>query len=366
MLKKKILFIDRDGTILQEPSSDCQIDRLEKFEFIPGVIGALSQLAAETDYRFVMVSNQDGLGSPVFPLENFLPWQQLMLKTLEGEGVCFDEVLIDNSFPEEFSYRRKPSAGMVEKYLNELLDRENSYVIGDRLSDMQLAANMGIRGIYRGEEAPADLPVACCTKSWFEIRDFLKRGCRRVKIERRTLETAVGVELDLNGCGRVGIETGIAFFDHMLEQIARHGGVDLHVQVKGDLEVDEHHTIEDTAIVLGEAFRETLGSKKGIERYGFALPMDESKAEVLLDFGGRACLVWDVAFAREYVGNFPTEMTRHFFASFCESSKCNLHIEAKGENTHHLIEAIFKAFARCIRMAIRQTGTDIPSSKGTL
>lgn len=366
MLKKKILFVDRDGTILREPSVDQQIDCLEKFEFIPGVIGALRQLAMETDYRFVMVSNQDGLGTPAFPLENFLPLQQLMLQILEGEGVRFDEVLIDGSFPEEPSYRRKPSVGMVEKYLNELLDRENSYVIGDRLSDMQLAANMGIRGIYRGGEIFTDLPVAFCTESWLEIRDFLKQGCRRVKMERRTSETEVCVELDLNGSGRAGIDTGIAFFDHMLEQLARHSGVDLYFQVKGDLHVDEHHTIEDAAIVLGSAFREALGSKKGIERYGFALPMDESKAEVLLDFGGRACLEWRVAFTREYVGDFPTEMTRHFFASFCESSKCNLHIVAEGENMHHLIEAIFKAFARCIRMAIRQTGTVIPSSKGIL
>ncbi|MFR2510727.1 imidazoleglycerol-phosphate dehydratase HisB, partial [Odoribacter laneus] len=219
---------------------------------------------------------------------------------------------------------------------------------------------------YRGGEIFTDLPVAFCTESWLEIRDFLKQGCRRVKIERRTSETEVCAELDLNGSGRAGIDTGIAFFDHMLEQLARHGGVDLYFQVKGDLHVDEHHTIEDAAIVLGSAFREALGSKKGIERYGFALPMDESKAEVLLDFGGRACLEWRVAFTREYVGDFPTEMTRHFFASFCESSKCNLHIVAEGENMHHLIEAIFKAFARCIRMAIRQTGTAIPSSKGIL
>lgn len=366
MLKKKILFIDRDGTVLREPPADYQIDCLEKFEFMPGVIGALRELAEKTDYRLVMISNQDGLGTSAFPLEDFLPYQQLMLKTLEGEGVCFDEILIDTSLPEEHSDRRKPAPGMVEKYLNELLDRENSYVIGDRLSDMQLAANMGIRGIYIGEEPFTELPVVCCAKSWQEVLVFLRKGCRRTKVERRTSETYVYAELDLNGSGKAEINTGIAFFDHMLEQIARHGGVDLVLQVKGDLKVDEHHTIEDTAIVLGTCFREALGSKRGIERYGFALPMDESKAEVLLDFGGRVCLMWKADFTREYVGDFPTEMTRHFFASFCESSKCNLHIEATGGNTHHLIEAIFKAFARSLRMAIRQTSTVIPSSKGII
>lgn len=361
---KKILFIDRDGTMIKEPPVDFQVDSLEKLEFVPGVIGALGRIVGETDYRLVMVSNQDGLGTPSFPMEDFLPPQQMMLKTLAGEGITFDEILIDESFPEDHSPRRKPCTGMVEKYLNEYLDYENSYVIGDRVTDMQLAANMGIRGIYLGQECPADLPVVLSTVSWEEIATFLKSGSRKVKISRKTSETSVSVELDLNGSGCPDVKTGLSFFDHMLDQIARHGGLDLTVRVSGDLEVDEHHTIEDTGIVLGECFAEALGRKKGIERYGFALPMDEAKAEVLLDFGGRACLEWNVSFDREYVGDFPTEMTKHFFASFCQSCKCNLHVTAGGENTHHVIEGIFKAFARAVRMAVRQTGTAIPSSKG--
>lgn len=363
---KKILFIDRDGTIIQEPPVDFQVDSLSKFEFVPGVIGALRRIVEETDYRLVMVSNQDGLGTPAFPMEDFLPPQELMLKTLAGEGIVFDEILIDESFPEDHSPRRKPRTGMVEKYLNEYLDYDHSYVIGDRLTDMQLAANMGIRGIFLGDSFPEGLPVALNSSSWGEIATFLKSGSRKAKICRKTSETSVLVELDLNGGGRPDIHTGIAFFDHMLEQIARHGGVDLTVKVSGDLEVDEHHTIEDTGIVLGECFAEALGRKKGIERYGFALPMDETRAEVLLDFGGRACLVWQVELCREYVGDFPTEMTKHFFDSFCQSCKCNLHVTASGENTHHLIEGIFKAFARAIKAAIRQTGTGIPSSKGVV
>lgn len=363
---KKILFIDRDGTIIQEPPVDFQVDSLSKFEFLPGVIGALRRVVEETDYRLVMVSNQDGLGTPAFPMEDFLPPQELMLKTLAGEGVTFDDILIDDSFPEDNSPRRKPRTGMVEKYLNEYLDYENSYVIGDRLTDMQLAANMGIRGIFLGDAPTGDLPVVLNSTSWGEIATFLKSGSRKAKISRQTSETSVLVELDLNGSGRPDIHTGLAFFDHMLEQIARHGGVDLTVQVSGDLEVDEHHTIEDTGIVLGECFAQALGRKKGIERYGFALPMDEAKAEVLLDFGGRACLEWQVELSREYVGDFPTEMTKHFFDSFCQSCKCNLHVTASGENTHHVIEGVFKAFARAIKAAIRQTGIGIPSSKGVV
>lgn len=363
---KKILFIDRDGTIIQEPPVDFQVDSLAKLEFVPGVIGALRRVVEETDYRLVMVSNQDGLGTPSFPMENFLPPQELMLKTLAGEGIVFDEVLIDESFPEENSPRRKPRTGMVEKYLNEYLDYENSYVIGDRVTDMQLAANMGIRGIFLGDAATEDLPVALSSSSWGEIAAFLKSGSRKAKIFRKTSETSILVELDLNGSGRPDIHTGLAFFDHMLEQIARHGGVDLTIKADGDLEVDEHHTIEDTGIVLGECFAEALGRKKGIERYGFVLPMDEAKAKVLLDFGGRACLVWQVELCREYVGDFPTEMTKHFFDSFCQSCKCNLHVTASGENTHHVIEGIFKAFARAIKAAIRQTGMGIPSSKGVV
>jgi imidazoleglycerol-phosphate dehydratase/histidinol-phosphatase len=351
-MKKKILFIDRDGTILREPRPDMQVDRLDKFEFMPGAVTALARLAAETDYRFVMVSNQDGLGTPSFPREDFEPLQQLMERTLAGEGVVFDEVLVDDSFERDASPRRKPRTGMVDKYLNETLDRENSWVIGDRATDMQLAANMGIGGIrFDG--------------SWDAVYRFLKGGARRARVVRKTAETDVSVEVDLGG-GGAEISTGIAFFDHMLAQIARHGDVGLKINVRGDLCVDEHHTIEDTAIALGECLREALGGKKGIGRYGFALPMDESCAEVLLDLGGRACLVWNARFDREYVGDFPTEMTRHFFSSLCQGAACNLRVRAAGDNTHHMIEAIFKAFARCLRDAVRITGEGVPSSKGVL
>ena len=363
---KKILFIDRDGTILKEPPGDFQIDRPEKFEFVPGVIGALRTIVERTDYRLVMVSNQDGLGTAAFPMADFLLPQQLMLNTLKGEGIVFDEILIDASLPEEHSRFRKPEIGMVEKYLNEYLDYENSYVIGDRLTDMQLASNMGIQGILFGEKQEAGMQLALNTASWKEIATFIVSGSRKTRMVRKTKETEVTVSLDLNGTGRGRIETGLAFFDHMLEQIARHGGVDLDIRVKGDLEVDEHHTIEDTAIVLGECFASALGSKKGIERYGFALPMDEAAASVLLDFSGRAWLEWNVPLKREYVGDFPTEMARHFFASFCQTCRCNLHVSASGENTHHVLEAVFKAFARAVRQAICQTGTAVPSSKGVI
>lgn len=363
---KKILFIDRDGTIIKEPSDDFQVDNWEKLEFVPGVIGALQEIVRETDYRLVMVTNQDGLGTECFPMDAFLPPHEFMLKTLAGEGVFFDEVLIDGSMPEEHSLYRKPGTGMVEKYLNEYLDRKNSYVIGDRLTDMQLAANMGIQGIFLGREMPEGAPVVLSTPAWSKIARYLKKGSRQAVQVRKTLETEVRVALDLNGSGQGELKTGIAFFDHMLEQVVRHGEVDLVVSVKGDLQVDEHHTIEDTAIVLGNCFNEALGDKKGIGRYGFALPMDEAKAEVLLDFGGRSWLEWNVSFHREYVGDFPTEMTKHFFASFCQGAKCNLHVTAHGENTHHLVEVIFKAFARCLRMAVKQEGGVISSSKGVL
>lgn len=364
---KKILFIDRDGTIIQEPPGDCQVDSMAKLAFVPGVIGALRGLVQETDYRLVMVSNQDGLGTASFPMEDFLPPHEFMLKTLAGEGIVFDEILIDESMPEEASPRRKPAIGMVEKYLNEGLDRVHSYVIGDRITDMQLAKNMGVRGILLGKEKVDQLPVDLATDSWERIACFLKRGSRQAVKVRKTLETEVRVALDLNGSGEGDVKTGIAFFDHMLEQVIRHGGIDLVISTQGDLDVDEHHTIEDTAIVLGQCFAEALGSKKGIGRYGFALPMDEAKAEVLLDFGGRSWLEWNAVFCREYVGDFPTEMTRHFFASFCQGAGCNLHVNAQGENTHHMIEAIFKAFARCLRMAVRQDdGGRIPTTKGLI
>ena len=366
MEKKKILFIDRDGTLIREPVDE-QVDSLSKLEFVPGVIGALSRIVADTDYRLVMVTNQDGLGTEAFPMEMFLPPHELMLKTFEGEGVRFDEVLIDESFPTDNSPRRKPRTGLVDKYLNDTLDRENSYVIGDRLTDMELAANMGIKGLYLGPEGDVkDIPGTLAAGGWKEIADVVVCGARKMSVRRTTSETDVQIMLDLNGSGKGDISTGIGFFDHMLDQIARHGGIDLSVKVKGDLEIDEHHTIEDTALVLGECFARTLGSKKGIERYGYCLPMDESRAEVLLDFGGRYALVWDVELAREYVGEFPTEMTRHFFDSFAQAAKANLHVKASGENTHHVVEAVFKAFARAIKMAVARTGGGIPSSKGVI
>ena len=330
------------------------------------MIGALREITGNTDFRLVMVSNQDGLGTADFPMEDFMLPQTLMLKVLESEGIVFDEICIDPSRPEEYSRFRKPGIGMLEKYLNEYLDTENSYVIGDRETDMQLAAHMGIKGIWLGEWRETDLPVVLHTDSWREITRFIISGSRKVRICRKTAETEVTVTLNLNGEGCCSIKTGLSFFDHMLEQIARHAGVDLEIGVRGDLKVDEHHTVEDTAIGLGECFAKALGSKKGIERYGFALPMDDAKAEVLLDFGGRTWLEWGVTLKREYVGDFPTEMARHFFASFCQSGQCNLHISAQGENTHHILEAVFKAFARAVRQAIRQTGGGIPSSKGCL
>ena len=351
---KKILFLDRDGTILREPA-DQQIDRLDKFEFMPGAIAALAQLAAETDYRFVMVSNQDGLGTPAFPCRDFEPLQELMVRTLAGEGVVFDEVLIDDSFPEWNSPCRKPRTGLVDKYLNDTLDRENSYVIGDRKTDMQLAENMGVKGIMLDEN----------TCPWGAVYRLLKNASRRASVRRTSVETDVLVEIDLNG-GDADISTGMGFFDHMLQQIARHGGIGLKVKTQGDLHVDEHHTIEDTAIALGECLRRALGGKNGIGRYGFALPMDESRAEVLLDLGGRACLVWDAAFNAERVGDFPTAMTRHFFASLCQGAACNLHVRAAGDDAHHTIEAIFKSFARCLRDAVALTGEGVPSTKGML
>ncbi|MDR1273278.1 MAG: bifunctional histidinol-phosphatase/imidazoleglycerol-phosphate dehydratase HisB [Odoribacteraceae bacterium] len=363
---KKILFIDRDGTIIQEPPGDFQVDSLEKLLFLPGVIGALRDLVTRTDYRLVMVSNQDGLGTASFPLASFLAPHRRMLDTLAGERVTFDEVLIDDSLPADRSPRRKPATGMVEKYLNELLDRENSYVIGDRLTDMQLAANMGIRGIYLGDDETDGLPVALRAASWEAIRDYLIAGSRRATVCRKTSETEIRVDVDLNGAGRCTARTGIAFFDHMLQQIARHGGIDLRVEAAGDLDVDEHHTIEDTALALGACLREALGSGRGVERYAFTLPMDEAHAAVALDLGGRSWLEWQVDLRREYVGDFPTEMTRHFFDSFCQEARCNLHVEARGENTHHVIEAVFKAFARCLGIATRQSGTAIPSSKGII
>ena len=351
---KKVLFIDRDGTILVEPFDE-QIDALDKFAFVPGVISALKALSG-LGYEFVMVTNQDGLSTPAFPDETFWPYQNLMLNTLDGEGIKFDNILIDKSFPEDNAPTRKPCTGMLGAYMDGSYDLAASFVIGDQDSDMQLAANLGAKGLKVG-------PM-----SWAQIAETIRSSSRQVTVERKTNETDISLTLDLDGKGPSGIATGLYFFDHMLDQIPHHGGVSLALSCKGDLQVDEHHTMEDVGIVLGEAIGRALGDKRGIERYGFALPMDECKALVLLDFGGRADFVWKVNFTRERIGDTPTEMFKHFFKSLCVAARCNLRIEAEGENNHHLAEAVFKAFARALRQAVRRNVFDdtLPSSKGTL
>ena len=351
---KKALFIDRDGTILAEPADE-QIDSLDKFAFVPGAISGLKALAG-LDYELVMVSNQDGLGTPSFPEETFWPCQNLMLATLKGEGVVFDNILIDRSFPQDNAPTRKPGTGMLGAYLDGTCDLAGSYVIGDRESDAQLAANLGAKALLVG-------PM-----SWSEIAEAVRGSSRQVTLCRKTRETDISLTIDLDGKGPSGIRSGLRFFDHMLEQIPNHSGVSLSLTCKGDLDVDEHHSIEDTGIVLGEAIGQALGDKRGIERYGFALPMDDCKALVLIDFGGRADFVWKVRFTREYIGDTPTEMIPHFFESLCSAARCNLRIEAEGDNNHHLAESIFKAFARALRQAVRRNVFDgtLPSSKGTL
>ena len=367
--RTKYLFIDRDGTLIEEPPIDYQVDSLEKLRFEPRVVTALNRIVQNSDYRLVIVSNQDGLGTDSFPEATFLAPQNKMLELFEREGVLFEEVLIDPSFPADKSPNRKPEIGLVKHYLNDLLDYDNSFVIGDRITDVDLANNMGVKSIYYGNEEDLILTnsVALVSNNWDHIADYLINGSRKVVRQRSTNETKIKLSLDLNGSGKGSINTGISFFDHMLDQIARHGLVDLDIELKGDLKVDEHHSIEDCGIVLGEAFNEALGSKKGIERYGFALPMDESSAKVLLDFGGRSHLLWDVELSREYVGDFPTDMAKHFFESFCQGARCNLQIEAKGENCHHKLEAVFKAFAKSIKQAITKgDSNELPSSKGLL
>ena len=351
---KKVLFVDRDGTILVEPADE-QIDSLEKFAFVPGAISGLRALRS-LDYELVLVSNQDGLGTPSFPEEDFLPCQNLMLSTLEGEGVVFDRIFIDRTFPGDNAPTRKPGTAMLGAYMDGSYDLAGSFVIGDRETDARLAANLGARALLVG-------PL-----SWEQIADEVRRSSRQVTVNRKTKETDISLTLDLDGKGPGGISTGLGFFDHMLEQIPHHGGVSLSLSCKGDLRVDEHHTMEDVGIALGEAIGSALGDKAGIERYGFCLPMDECKALVLIDFGGRADFVWKVRFTREYVGDTPTEMYPHFFKSLCSAARCNLRIEAEGENNHHLVESVFKAFARALRQAVRRNVFDstIPSSKGSL
>ena len=374
---KKVLFIDRDGTLALEPA-DYQLDALEKLVFYPEVFTYLGKIAREMDYELVMVTNQDGLGTASFPEDSFWPTHNFVLKSFENEGVVFDNILIDKSFPADNAPTRKPRTGLLTQYLdNEKYDLANSYVIGDRLTDMELAKNLGAKGLFiandetlGAEEATKDLEAAIALKTtqWKEIYSYLKLDQRIVKQKRTTHETAIALTLNLDGSGKSTIDTGIAFFDHMLDQIARHGNMDLDLKVKGDLEVDEHHTIEDTAIVLGEAFAAALGNKLGIERYGFCLPMDDCLAQVVIDFGGRNWLVWETEFKREMIGQMPTEMFMHFFKSFTDGAKANLNIKAEGTNEHHKIEAIFKAFAKAIKVAVKRDPDKmiLPSTKGSL
>lgn len=361
---KKALFIDRDGTLIIEPEDE-QIDSLEKLEFYPKVFQALSKIAVELEYELIMVTNQDGLGTESFPENTFWPTQNKIIKAFENELVFFSDILIDRSFPHENMPSRKPGTAMLSHYLKGGYDMSSSFVIGDRITDVQLAENMSCKSIFLSNEQhqSADL----CTTDWEEIYRFLKDQHRKGKVKRKTKETDIEVEVDLDGTGKSDIKTGLGFFDHMLDQIARHGNIDLYIRSNGDLHVDEHHTIEDVGISLGEAFFQALGNKKGVERYGFLLPMDECLAQVAIDFGGRPWLVWEADFKREFVGDMPTEMFMHFFKSFSDSAKCNLNMKVEGDNEHHKIEALFKAFARAIKMAVRRgDGGAIPSTKGTL
>lgn len=376
-MKRKVLFIDRDGTIIVEPPVDFQVDSLEKLEFIPGAISALRSIA-QLDFEFVLASNQDGLGTASFPMEDYLPAHGKMIRTLEGEGFRFDRELVDPTMPQDNAPTRKPGIGMFGDYLTGGYDLSGSFVIGDRMTDMMLARNLGCKGLLLSHDLKADAAeieaeglagtVALMTDDWWEIAAFLRRTDRSAVVERSTSETAVRVAIDLDGKGESFSDTGLKFFDHMLDQIAHHGGVSLQVTAKGDLEVDEHHTMEDVGIALGEAIRKALGNKAGIERYGFVLPMDECNATVLVDFGGRIDFQWDVPFTRDVVGDVPTEMFSHFFKSMCAEMRCNLHISARGENNHHLVEGVFKAFARALKAAVRRDvfSYEIPSSKGVL
>lgn len=362
---KKVLFIDRDGTLVIEPPIDYQLDSLEKLEFYPEVFQWLSKIVRELDYEIVMVTNQDGLGTNSFPEETFWPAHQKIIKAFKNEGIEFGEVLIDKSFPEDNAPTRKPRTGLLNKYLYGNYNMQESYVIGDRETDIELAKNLKANGIFIGRKSVKNAVLS--TTEWSEIYQFLKAKPRVSKRVRKTNETNITVEINLDGNGISNISTGLGFFDHMLEQISKHSGMDLLIQADGDLEIDEHHTIEDVAITLGEAFKEALGSKKGIERYGFLLPMDDCLAQVAVDFGGRPWLVWEVDFKREKIGEMPTEMFMHFFKSFSDGSKCNLNVKAEGENEHHKIESIFKAFAKAVKIAIKKTDHyKIPSTKGTL
>ncbi|MEK6482267.1 bifunctional histidinol-phosphatase/imidazoleglycerol-phosphate dehydratase HisB [Catalinimonas sp. 4WD22] len=364
---KKILFIDRDGTIIIEPE-DKQIDSLEKLEFLPKAISNLRKLAEETDYEFVMVTNQDGLGTDSFPEDTFWPAHNKMLKILEGEGITFKAIHIDRSFGHENKPTRKPGTAMLTEYMNnEQYDLANSYVLGDRLSDVELAKNLGTKAIYISDEIAED--AALSTTDWNKIYEHLRLPSRTATVKRTTKETDIEIYLNLDGQGQTDIHTGLGFFDHMLDQLGRHSGADLKVKVKGDLHIDEHHTIEDTALALGEAYRKAIGDKKGIMRYGFLLPMDESLAQVAIDFGGRPWLIWEAEYKREKIGDVPTEMFYHFFKSFSDTSLSNINIKVEGDNEHHKIEATFKALAKAIKMAVSRDIKNmdkLPSTKGVL
>ena len=377
---KKVLFIDRDGTLAIEPPVDYQLDSFKKLEFYPKVFQYLAKIAKELDFELVMVTNQDGLGTPSFPETTFWPVHNFLVKTFEKEGIIFTEQIIDRTFARDNAPTRKPNTGLLSHYISSSYDLENSFVIGDRMTDIELAKNLGAKGIFINNdniEGTDELTVtkdelenyiALETKDWSAIYEFLKAKDRTGSISRNTNETKIQIDLNLDGTGKSDISTGISFFDHMLDQIARHGQLDLVVNVKGDLEVDEHHTIEDTAIALGEVFAKTLGNKLGIERYGFYLPMDDCLSQVAIDFGGRNWLVWEADFKREMVGKMPTEMFFHFFKSFTDGAKCNLNIKAEGTNEHHKIESIFKAFAKAIKMAVKRDIEKmiLPSTKGVL
>jgi len=378
---RKVLFIDRDGTLIKEAPPSFQIDSFEKLVFFPGVFQFLSKIVKEFDFEIVMVSNQDGLGTDSFPHADFEPVHQFILDAFKGEGIIFSEFFIDPSLPSENSPNRKPGTGMLTKYLNNIdYDLAGSFVIGDRITDIELARNLGSSCIWlnltdgvgfvnsNDLELSQKNSIALETDSWEAIYMFLKNGLRYVKHSRHTNETKIDIELNLDGKGHANIHTGLGFFDHMLDQLARHGNMDLTIDVKGDLNIDEHHTIEDTGIALGEAMYKALTDKRGMERYGFALPMDDAEAKVLIDFGGRNWIVWDAEFKREKIGDMPTEMFYHFFKSFSDACKCNLNIYCTGENEHHKIEAIFKAFAKAIRMAVRKDPMNdhLPTTKGVL
>ncbi len=376
---RRVLFIDRDGTLIREPADE-QIDSFEKVVFYPGVFGWLGKIARELDYELVMVTNQDGLGTPSFPEESFWPVHKFILKTFAQEDIHFGEVLIDRTFPNEKADTRKPGTGLLRHFFSAEYDLSNSYVIGDRLTDMELAKNLGCQGIFINanthlgdteitvKREELENSIALETDTWERIHSLLKLDRRVAGINRKTNETDIRIRVDLDGTGKSNIHTGLAFFDHMLDQLSRHGQMDLEIAVTGDLEVDEHHTIEDTAIALGEVFHKALGNKLGIERYGFCLPMDDCLAQVSLDFGGRNWLVWEAEFKREKVGDMPTEMFLHFFKSFADGAKANLNIKAEGSNEHHKIEAIFKAFAKAIKMAVKRDVDKmvLPTTKGIL